>query len=373
MLLRFSVSNYRGFRESIGIDLTDKKNYQFGKECVRGDFLDKVIIVGANGAGKTNLGYAMVDIISTLTGYSRDIGQCDGECFVNGNGDSDHALFHYEFTYQGTYITYEYGKRSPEEIVSEKLIIDRVIIFDYSVDDLAHGNYHLERVDAAKIDINTLDGKKALLRRIIEETYQDRYSVIRAISDFASHTLYYRAMWKKDEHIGIIDEDDDLDRFILGNGYIGELTAFLRDVGAVENEIVGVDGRLMIRTAHRDIPFDKAASRGTMILCRLYCWIKRCIDKDALIFFDDFDDMFHYRPAERAIRNIISSNRAICIFVTHNTGLISNDFLRPDCCFILEDGRISSLASRTDKDLRRGHNLEKMLREGEFDRPSEEE
>ncbi|MCQ2085476.1 MAG: AAA family ATPase [archaeon] len=373
MLLRFSVSNYRGFEGPIEIDLTNKKNYQFGKECVRGDFLDKVVIMGANGAGKTNFGYAMVDIVSTLTGYSRDIGQCDAECYVNGNSDTDFAMFHYDFTYQGTYITYEYGKRSPEEVVCERLVIDRAVIFDYNVSDLSNGVFDLDRINASKIDVNTLHGKKALLRRVIEETYQDKYSVIRAISDFASHTLYYRAMWKKDEHIGILDQDDDLDSYIISNGYIGEFTEFLRDVGAVDNDIIGVNGKLMIHLKNKDLPFFKAASRGTLILCRLYCWIKRCIDKESLIYFDDFDDMYHYKLAENAIRRIISNNNAICVFVTHNTGLISNDFLRPDCCFILENGTISSLASRTDKDLRRGHNLEKMLRDGEFDSRSQEQ
>jgi hypothetical protein len=52
--------------------------------------------------------------------------------------------------------------------------------------------------------------------------------------------------------------------------------------------------------------------------------------------------------------------------VTHNTGLVSNDFLRPDCCFIMGCGGPRSLASLSDKDIRRGHNLEKMLREGAF-------
>ena len=54
--------------------------------------------------------------------------------------------------------------------------------------------------------------------------------------------------------------------------------------------------------------------------------------------------------------------------MTHNTGLVSNDFLRPDCCFIMDEGELKSFASLTDKDIRRGHNLEKMLRKGEFDR-----
>ena len=55
------------------------------------------------------------------------------------------------------------------------------------------------------------------------------------------------------------------------------------------------------------------------------------------------------------------------IFTTHNSFLASNDLLRPDCYFVLEHGELRSFADSTDRELREGHNLEKMLRSGEFD------
>ena len=45
MLIRFWVQGYRCFGKRAEIDLTDKKNYRFGKECVRGDFLDKMVVL----------------------------------------------------------------------------------------------------------------------------------------------------------------------------------------------------------------------------------------------------------------------------------------------------------------------------------------
>lgn len=47
---------------------------------------------------------------------------------------------------------------------------------------------------------------------------------------------------------------------------------------------------------------------------------------------------------------------------------MSNEFLRPDCCFMIDAGGIEPFSELTDKDIRKGHNLGKMLREGEFDR-----
>ncbi|MCQ2069904.1 MAG: AAA family ATPase [archaeon] len=372
MLIRFWVENYRGFRDRVELDLSDKKNYRYGNDCVRGDFLDKIIILGDNGAGKTDFGYAITDIVGTVTGMEKDIGQDDPLCFVNGDGESDHATFHYDFVHRGSWVTYEYSKDLPDHIVSERFLIGRTVVYDYRTDDPANGTYALGNVGAAGLDVSSSDGTVALLKRIMKETYQDKGSFIRMVYEFASSTLYYRAMWKKDEHIGITDNDDDLEKYVIERGLVSDLQGFLEDIADLKLDLVVSDGHLAVHTRKKDLPFMSAVSRGTAILCRLYLWMKRSVGRDALMFFDDFDDMFHYRPAEKAIRSIITGSERQCIFVTHNTGLVSNDFLRPDCCFILSDRKLRSLASLTDKDIRKGHNLEKMLREGEFSTVPEE-
>ena len=55
------------------------------------------------------------------------------------------------------------------------------------------------------------------------------------------------------------------------------------------------------------------------------------------------------------------------ILTSHNTYLANNELLRPDCYFILNNGALTSFADSTQRELREGHNLEKMLRQGEFD------
>ena len=41
--------------------------------------------------------------------------------------------------------------------------------------------------------------------------------------------------------------------------------------------------------------------------------------------------------------------------------------MRPDCYFILTENKITSLTNATDRELREGHNLEKLYKSGEFD------
>lgn len=193
-------------------------------------------------------------------------------------------------------------------------------------------------------------------------------SPIGIILNFANNSLYYMAMWKKDTHIGMIENNDNIEEYIIRNGIVEDLNRFLNEICDVDITLAAREKNLVVVKEKGELPFSTSVSRGTHIMCRMYTWLRRCKDRDALMFFDDFDDMFHYRTAEKAIRALISQVKAQCIFVTHNTGLASNDFLRPDCCFIMDEGHLSSFSSLTDKDIRRGHNLEKMLREGEFDR-----
>ena len=39
---------------------------------------------------------------------------------------------------------------------------------------------------------------------------------------------------------------------------------------------------------------------------------------------------------------------------------------RPDCCFIMTEGKIANLFDSTDKEIREAHNLEKMYINGVF-------
>ena len=41
---------------------------------------------------------------------------------------------------------------------------------------------------------------------------------------------------------------------------------------------------------------------------------------------------------------------------------MTNDLLRPDCNFILNENKIKPLCDCTDKELRFGHNIEKLFR-----------
>ena len=48
---------------------------------------------------------------------------------------------------------------------------------------------------------------------------------------------------------------------------------------------------------------------------------------------------------------------------------MTNHLSRPDCLFILSKaGKLTALCNATERELREGHNLEKMYISGEFER-----
>lgn len=87
----------------------------------------------------------------------------------------------------------------------------------------------------------------------------------------------------------------------------------------------------------------------------------------SFVYIDEFDAFYHFELAKNIIKRLYEIEHVQIFTTTHNTDLMSNDLLRPDCYFILENNKITSLAGATDKELRKAHNLQKMYKAGAFD------
>ena len=113
------------------------------------------------------------------------------------------------------------------------------------------------------------------------------------------------------------------------------------------------------------LPFEQIASSGTRALELLFYWSKR-FNEVSFLFMDEFDAFYHFALAENVIKYIVNLDNVQTIFTTHNPELASNEILRPDCYYTLRNGKLTSFADSTERELREGHNLGKMLRNGEF-------
>ena len=61
---------------------------------------------------------------------------------------------------------------------------------------------------------------------------------------------------------------------------------------------------------------------------------------------DEFDAYYHFELAEKIISIIKTYPDMQMIFTTHNTSLMGNDILRPDCYLFLEKGLLKSYVYR---------------------------
>lgn len=97
-----------------------------------------------------------------------------------------------------------------------------------------------------------------------------------------------------------------------------------------------------------------------------YYWYIR-MENASLVYIDEFDAFYNFELSKEE-QNLLNKLKGVQIFTTtHNSDLMSNDLLRPDCYFLLHDNKISTLSKLTDKEIRKAHNLQKKYKAGFFD------
>jgi hypothetical protein len=110
--------------------------------------------------------------------------------------------------------------------------------------------------------------------------------------------------------------------------------------------------------------FDEIASTGTLSLQLLYYWLKK-MGNASFVFIDEFDAFYHFKLAFEVCKRLFNLNCQV-FTSSHNTYLMTNELLRPDCNFILQNNKIKPLHACTEKELRFGHNIEKIYRADAF-------
>ena len=97
-----------------------------------------------------------------------------------------------------------------------------------------------------------------------------------------------------------------------------------------------------------------------------YYWLLQ-LEKVSFVFIDEFDAFYHNNLAEAVVKELLKLPRTQSLLTTHNTDIMTNDLLRPDCYLRIQNGRIKSFSESTQKELRKAHNLQKMYNAGAFD------
>lgn len=94
--------------------------------------------------------------------------------------------------------------------------------------------------------------------------------------------------------------------------------------------------------------------------------VQHFLNDITFLFIDNFDAFYPFETAKGILQKI-KKFKFQTVVTTHNTGLLSHKIIRPDVCFVMKSGILTSFPNLTDRELREGNNLEKLYLSGEFD------
>ena len=377
MLKKFTVKNYKNFEKEVCLDFEKTAGYQFSTDCITDGLISKMLIYGKNATGKTNLGSAVMDIRAML---SDAIPGAETEAFLNADSEEDAATFSYIFDFDGQEMVYRYAKFSDYRLKWEKLEINATPIFECNFSERKLVFPHLEAVEAETANVERYvrvleagEGEQLLLpflRWLISNmALPDDSLLVKLLNYVRSMTMVttgnalMRVRFAASTFFKRLEQENKLE----------ELEDFFNAMGINCRLVLKKlpDGQIELYFSHKKlVPFLENASSGTLALLDIYRKIVVAIEKASFVYLDEFDAFYHYEMAENLVRFFKRKFPGSQIIMTsHNTNLMNNRLMRPDCLLILSgEGTLTALCDATERELREGHNLEKMYVSGEFER-----
>lgn len=385
MLVKVAIKNFRNFEEWFEFDLQTSKNYEFNAFAVNKNIVKHAMIYGQNGGGKSNLGLAILDITCHLNDMvnASTFSGLNGN-YLNANSGSDLAEFKYTFDFNGTEVVYLYGKHNVSHPIYEQLDIDGKCYINIDRRKSGLADIQFKGTESLKKDL-TNNSNISVLKYLNSNALLDPTPEAKAFDElmqFVKGMVFFRTLNKRSEHHGVIVEATRISKEIIDAGKLKDFDTFLNESG-VECELTQAgakgDERIEFVFKGNNVEFSLAASSGTQSLgVFYYWWLKLQSNELTFAYIDEFDAFYHHALAKQIVKKLSELN-CQTILTTHNTGIMSNDLLRPDCYFEVrghvkfkdlglpaskqkEKPGMYPFFSLVDKELRKAHNLEKIYK-----------
>lgn len=367
MLKKFTISNYRIFNEPTTVDFSKVRDYKFNEECIQDGLVNKAIMYGKNAVGKTSLGQALIDVRYTILPNERRLYSDIG--FLNANSDKKSARFEYTFLINNKEIEYVYEKTSNTTIKFESLKIKQEVLYTFDFESQKGNLKNLKNHKELKhLNFDEWDNEITVLRYILTNSKLNELSILKDLSNFIEGMAMLKpsdnfVQFKGPRFIG-----KGMTSTIIEKGLVKDFEKFLNECGldiSLKVDETPEEEKKLYFDYKRPIDFASNASSGTRALTPMYLIIKN-LSKIKFLFIDEFDANFHFELAERILYELKEQSECQILVTTHNTDLMNNKLMRPDCYLLMMPNKITAIADATMRELRQGHNLEKLYQSGEF-------
>lgn len=363
MLQEFRVRNYKNFRDELVFSFVTEQDYDFNVELVKDGIIKDCLIVGENASGKTNLGYAIFDIIRSLTDKNRK----EIKIYSNLYNADSIVEFKYTFRFGESVLRYSYERLGSNVILAERIFVNEKKVLE---NDFSGAKVSLKGTE--NLDLEKWDRSISLVKYVYANTILDKEdavcNVFYQFMQFVNQMLWFSST-EGNKYMGFSNEKGDLLESIAGRDRsVEELQEFLRDLGIEYQLLIKDNGEgknVYCRLGEKEVPLASLVSSGTRSVIFFFYWYMQ-LEKCSFLYVDEFDAFYHTELAEAVVRKIIQIPGVQAVITSHNTDLISNGLLRPDCIFKLEDNKIKPFSQLTEKALREAHNLQKMYKAGAF-------
>ena len=327
------------------------------------------LIYGRNSTGKTNFGRALIDLKTLLYGMFRND---ENSVLINADSQKDTAKFIYEFQFGSDEVIYKYSRFENRNLCDEELYINGEAIFKCDFKNSKFDFQGLSIISAETVKTN----------RYLNKDEMDNEYVLPFLTWLINNTTFSDdsvliQLFEYVRKMGMITVGNDL--LYSNRDFLEDLKnpVYLHNFEDFLN-LMGIECKLVLQelpdgqaelyfSQNKLVPFYSIASSGKLALTSLY---QKIVSNCSLIYIDDFAAFYHYEMAEKLI-SFFKTKYPKCQFImtSHNTNLMTNKIMRPDCLFILSSkGTLIALCDATERELREGHNLEKMYISGEFEK-----
>lgn len=364
MLIEFKVKGFKNFKEELIFNLGNVNKYSFGEKAIKNETVKTGLVYGINGSGKSNLGIALFDIILHLTDKEKQWHLYNN--YLNLFNGVEKAEFTYKFKFEKDIVEYKYLKMDSRYLLEEEFKINNKLITYYNYEKNTF-QLNLLGTESLRTDLN--GSSNSFIKFVYNNSNPQSIEseIIGKFFKFVENMLFFASL-NGNYYQGFKNGDGKISEEIIKAKKLKDFENFLKKAG-IEYKLKAVkegnENKIHCVFDNKSVDFFAIASKGTTSLALFYAWLIR-LNEASFVFIDEFDAFYHVDLAKKIVEELLELDIQ-AILTTHDTTLMSNELLRPDCYFIISDGRIKSLPNITEKELRFAHNLEKMYRAGAFD------